>query len=119
VEQLPLELTHHLLDTGRHHFEQICATCHGVLGDGDTVVAERMRRRPPSLHEARLVELSPGRLFQIASEGYGYMPGYESVLSVDDRWAVVAYVQALQKSQRLRLAELPPDVAERIRRRLR
>ena len=96
---------------GREQFRVICATCHGEAGDGQSPVAAFMElRKPPSLHEPRLRALSGERLFQIIGQGYGLMPGYATVLAPHERWAVVAYVRALQLSRAARLDELPQAV---------
>jgi len=109
----PLQVTSELLNRGQDRFDIFCATCHGVLGDGRSQVAENMRLRPPpSLHEARLRALSRGRLYVIIRDGYGLMPAYGAALSVDDRWAVVAYVGALQLSQNVELSSLPPNLRD-------
>lgn len=100
-----------LLVRGRAAFDVTCATCHGVTGDGDSVVATKMeRRRPPSLHEARVRALSRADVVDVMTEGYGLMPSFADVLSARDRWAVAAYVQALQLGRRARVSELPLDV---------
>lgn len=102
-----------LLTLGRARFDVVCATCHGVLGDGNSVVATKMEHRPPtSLHEPRIRALPPARIFAIASEGYGFMPAYAPMLSARERWAIVAYVKALQLSQAARVDELPESTRE-------
>jgi mono/diheme cytochrome c family protein len=111
--ELPLPITRQLLSRGQNRFDIYCATCHGALGDGQSQVAENMRlRSPPSLHEERLRALPPGHLFSVIKNGYGLMPAYGSALSVSDRWAVVAYVGALQLSQSAELARLPAPLRE-------
>lgn len=117
VAEVPLGLSVAFLQRGRQAFRRSCAACHGALGDGDTVVAEHMARKPPSLHERRIREKPVGELFAVASEGFGLMPSLESQLDVRERWAVVAYVRALQRSQHAPLAELPADVRSELRRR--
>lgn len=108
VEQVPLEVDLALLQRGENRFRIFCQTCHGALGDGQSDVAKVMRLRPPpSLHEPRIRELPAGQLFRVVSEGYGLMPSYGAQLDYDDRWAVVAFVQSLQLSQNLSMAELP------------
>jgi mono/diheme cytochrome c family protein len=99
---------------GRKHFEITCAACHGVLGDGDSKVAENMSlRRPPSLHEERLRGRTPAQIYEIVTKGFGLMPALrEQLPSVRERWEVVAYVKALQLSQGARLDELPPSVRQ-------
>jgi mono/diheme cytochrome c family protein len=104
----PPPVTRALLERGRGRFDTVCATCHGILGDGDSVVATKMLlRAPPSLHEARIAALSEARTYEIVTRGYGVMPGYAWQLSEEDRWAVVHYLRALRISQSVRVADLP------------
>lgn len=111
VVRFPLPVTRALVERGRAHFEVVCATCHGVRGDGVSPVAAAMTLRPPpSLHEARLRAAPVGRLFEVASQGYGLMPSFAPYLGVEARWAVVAYVRALQLSQAAPASALPDDL---------
>jgi mono/diheme cytochrome c family protein len=111
VRELPLAVTHELFLRGENRFGIFCAPCHGVLGDGRSEVAKNMSLRPPpSLHEPRIAALADGRLFSVVTYGYGLMPSYAWALPVRDRWAVVLYVRALERSQRAVLADLPPAV---------
>lgn len=111
VRELPLAITHDLFLRGENRFGIFCAPCHGVLGDGRSEVAKNMSLRPPpSLYEPRIAALADGRLFAVVSDGYGLMPAYAWALPPRDRWAVVLYVRALERSQRVALSELPPDV---------
>ncbi len=115
VEVIPIAITRPLLERGRERFEIVCAACHGIAGDGDSAVAHNMqRRRPPSFHEPRLVALSPGELYRTIVDGYGLMPSYAAMISVDDRWAVIAYVRTLQRAWQLDLQTLPPAEAAEI-----
>jgi mono/diheme cytochrome c family protein len=108
VSAIPLPLDAALLARGEDRFRIFCRTCHGPLGDGQSQVAENMKlRRPPSLHEPRLRDAPSGHLFRVVTEGYGLMPSYDAALSLRDRWAIVAFVRALQLSQNVPLAELP------------
>jgi mono/diheme cytochrome c family protein len=108
VALLPVKVDAALLARGRQRFDITCATCHGVLGDGESQVAINMSlRRPPSLHLYR--DLPDGYIFQIISEGFGLMPSYAASLPVEDRWAVVAYVRALQLSQHASPDQVPPE----------
>jgi mono/diheme cytochrome c family protein len=117
---VPLPITRALLERGRERFAIACAPCHGVAGDGDTPVARSMqRRRPPSLHEPRIAALSPGAMYHVIDAGYGVMPSYDTLLAVDDRWAVVAYVRTLELSWTARLDALPSEVRDDLARRLR
>ncbi len=108
LERAPVALTAALLARGRARFNIICAACHGLLGDGESQVALNMSlRRPPSLHAYR--DVADGHIFRVMTSGFGLMPSYAAQLSVDDRWAVVAYVRALQLSQHAALEQVPPE----------
>ena len=116
VEQRPRQIDLELVRLGQDRFNVYCAACHGVLGDGNTPVAAHMPlRQPPSLHDPAIVAFTPDRLFSIVSEGYGLMPSYAAQLPVRERWAVVAYVRALQRSQGSILGTLPADVQQEAR----
>jgi mono/diheme cytochrome c family protein len=113
VGYVPVLVDRSLLERGQDRFRIFCASCHGVMGDGSSQVAENMTlRRPPSLHDEDVRAYPPGRLFGVVSSGYGLMPGYEDKLSIQDRWAVVAFVGALQLSQRAELVTLPDAIRE-------
>jgi mono/diheme cytochrome c family protein len=108
----PVKVDDALLRLGQKRFNITCGTCHGPLGDGDSIVAHQMALRPPpSLidYAARPV----GYIFEVASKGHGLMASYAAELPVNERWAVVAYVRALQVSRTATLDKAP--VAERAR----
>lgn len=107
----PLEL----LERGRDRFGIYCAPCHGFDGLGATPIAATMElKRPPPLLDPAIQARPDGHLFRVVGEGWGLMPGYASQLPVQDRWAVVGYVRALQLSFRVPLDSLPPGERERI-----
>jgi mono/diheme cytochrome c family protein len=111
VTHIPVPVTTALLARGRERFDVVCATCHGVTGTGESIVAEKMAfRRPPSLHLASTRAYPPGRLYAIVKDGYGLMPAYASMLDVEERWAIVAYVRALWLSRAASVATLPSSV---------
>lgn len=118
VERIPIPVDRELLHRGRNRFEIACSPCHGRLGDGDSVVAKDMvLRPPPSLLAPPIRNYPPGRIYTVIEIGWGLMPPYSDLLDVRDRWAVIAYVQALQL-RRFRLGELPPRIRERANRSL-
>jgi mono/diheme cytochrome c family protein len=115
VAKVPVPVTPELLALGRKKFDIHCAVCHGLLGDGDSLVAKNMAQRPPpSLHQR--VRLEDGHYFLVISRGFGVMPSYAGELTVAERWAVVAYVRALQLSQSAKLDQLPPTERARLER---
>jgi mono/diheme cytochrome c family protein len=102
--------THELLDIGRARFETFCAACHGILGDGNSVVATKMPlRKPPSLHEQRLRDLPPPALVAVMENGYGLMPSYADAIDRRDRFAVAYYLKALQLSRGTKSVDLSPQ----------
>jgi mono/diheme cytochrome c family protein len=113
--RVPIPVDRALLETGRARFETVCAACHGILGDGVSVVAAHMAlRKPPSLLVAPASTDVVGEQFHTVVHGYGLMPSYRAVLSDREAWAVVAYLQALRLAQRARVSDLPPDVREHL-----
>lgn len=115
ADRVPIPVDRGLLETGRARFEVFCATCHGILGDGVSVVASHMAlRQPPSLLVPPASTDAVGEQFQTVVNGYGLMPSYRVQLGIHDAWAVVAYLGALRLSQRARLRDLPADVRDRL-----
>ena len=112
-DEIPVPVSAELLAEGRRRFNTLCAVCHGVAGDGHTIVARNMiLRPPPALIQPPIREYTAGRLFNIITTGFGLMRSYAAELPIADRWAVVAYVQALQLSQGVRLDALPADLQQ-------
>lgn len=119
VTTIPVPITRSFLERGRARFEVTCSPCHGKAGDGNTPVALAMqRRRPPSLHEPRIVTLSPGAMYRVIVDGYGVMPSYQVLLRPEDRWPVVAYLRTLQLAMRAPLAALPSELRDDATKRL-
>jgi hypothetical protein len=115
VESLPMRVDRPMIERGRARFDTYCAACHGVRGNGTSIVAEKMElKRPPSLIIPPIADYPPGQVFERITDGYGLMPSYSAQLSVDDRWAVVAYVRALELSQHARVAELPDTIRDEL-----
>jgi mono/diheme cytochrome c family protein len=109
ADRVPLPVDRTLLVRGRDRFDIYCAVCHGTRGDGVSDVAVRMElRKPPSLTDAVARAFPPGRVYQAIAKGYGVMPSYAAALPLYDRWAIVGYLRALQLSQDVALAKLPP-----------
>lgn len=107
--QFPYPMTREILERGRDRFSIYCVPCHGPAGDGDGVVVQRGFNPPPSYHTDRLRQAPVGHFFDVVSNGFGAMPSYASQIPVADRWAIIAYIRALQLSQYAPLADVPPD----------
>jgi mono/diheme cytochrome c family protein len=106
---LPFPVSHDVLERGRERFDIYCTPCHGPLGLGDGMIVQRGFKKPPSLHIDLLREAPPGYLFDVITRGFGAMSDYSAQVPVRDRWAIVAYIRALQLSQRATLDDVPPQ----------
>jgi Cytochrome C oxidase, cbb3-type, subunit III len=110
----PLSLTMELLNRGEDRYKIFCTPCHGVQGDGNGIVAMRGMKHPPSYHQDRLRQVPNGYIYDVITNGFGAMLGYSAQVPPGDRWAIVAYVRALQLSRNARVSDLPPDVREKV-----
>lgn len=108
VSTLPTPVSRAMLERGRERFNIYCSPCHGETGDGQGMVVLRgLRRGPPSLHIDRLREVPIGHFFDVISNGFGGMQDYAVQISYRDRWAIAAYIRALQFSQMAPLDVVP------------
>jgi mono/diheme cytochrome c family protein len=110
----PFRVDATVMARGRDRFDIFCAPCHGRTGQGDGMVVLRGYRRPPSLHQDRLRDAPAGHFFDVITNGFGAMPDYAAQIKAEDRWAIVAYVRALQLSGHATLADVPPAERDRI-----
>ena len=94
---------------GRERFNIFCAPCHARTGDGDGIIVQRGFTKPPSLHEPRLREAPVGHFFHVMTHGFGAMYSYASRIPAGDRWAIVAYIRALQLSRNAALTDVPAE----------
>ncbi len=108
VAKNPLRVTRALLERGRERYDINCSPCHGFDGSGQGMVIQRGFPNPPSFHIARLRNAPAGHFFDVISNGYGQMYSYADRVSPRDRWAIEAYIRALQRSQNATLADVPP-----------
>jgi cytochrome c553 len=116
VARLPLPLDRTLLLRGRERFEIFCSPCHGRTGDGRGMIVQRGFKEPSSLHAARLRQQPIGYFFDVMTNGFGQMSDYAAQVPVRDRWAIAAYLRALQLSQHAPIADVPQGDRERIER---
>jgi len=106
---LPFPITQEVMDRGQVQFNISCTPCHGRLGDGNGMIAQRGFRHPPSYHIDRLREAPVGHFYDVITNGFGAMPGYGDQVAPRDRWAIAAYIRALQLSRNATLADAPPE----------
>jgi len=105
---LPMPITQQLLDRGQERYDIYCSPCHDRTGSGEGMIVQRGYRKPTSFHDPRLRSAPVGYFFDVASNGFGVMPAYKAQIPTADRWAITAYIRALQLSQNATLADVPP-----------
>ena len=110
----PMRVDAPVMARGHERFNIYCAPCHGRTGEGDGMVVLRGYRRPPSMHQDRLRSAPAGHFFDVMTNGFGAMPDYAAQIRAEDRWAIVAYIRALQLSGHATLADVPPSDRSRI-----
>jgi mono/diheme cytochrome c family protein len=99
VEVFPIEVTEDLVRRGRERYDIFCSACHGFTGHGDGMVVRRGFRRATSFHDEKLRQAPVGHFFDAVTNGWGAMPSYAHQIPVKDRWAIIAYIRALQLRQ--------------------
>jgi mono/diheme cytochrome c family protein len=109
VVDLPLPLTRELMERGHERFDIFCSPCHGKQGNGLGMIVERGFKQPASFHSDRLREQPIGYFFDVMTQGFGQMSSYAVQVPPEDRWAIAAYVRALQFSQYAPVATLSPQ----------
>jgi cbb3-type cytochrome c oxidase subunit III len=107
VGTLPVPLTRALLLRGQERFNIFCSPCHGRVGDGRGMIVERGFKEPPSYHIDRLRAQPIGYFFDVMTNGFGQMSGYAAQVPPADRWAIAAYIRALQMSQHASVGQVP------------
>jgi cytochrome c553 len=108
VDAFPFPITETVLERGRERYDIYCAPCHGRTGEGNGMVVQRGFPAPPSYHIDRLRKAPVGYFFDVITRGYGVMYSYAERVQPNDRWAIAAYIRALQRSENATLAEVPP-----------
>ena len=109
AETLPVPVDRPLLARGRARYDIFCAPCHDRTGAGNGLIVQRGLKQPPSFHQERLREVPVGHFYDVITNGFGVMYSYASRIPVADRWAIVAYLKALQLSQNLEWDQLPAE----------
>ncbi|HEX6288779.1 MAG TPA: cytochrome c [Herpetosiphonaceae bacterium] len=114
VNELPFPATREVLERGQQRYNVFCAPCHGLSGNGNGVVVQRGFPAPPSLHQDRLRDAPVGHYFDVITNGFGRMYPYDYRIPVEDRWAIVAYIRALQLSQNAQIEDVPPEERQQL-----
>jgi mono/diheme cytochrome c family protein len=110
----PFEITREILERGQQQYEAFCTPCHGYAGYGDGIIAQEGMPQPASFHTDAYRETPVGHYYQVITYGFGVMYDYAARIETEDRWAIVAYIRALQYSQNAAYADLPAEVQAEI-----
>jgi mono/diheme cytochrome c family protein len=115
VKEAPVMVTKPLLKRGQQRFDIYCSPCHSRVGDGRGIMVNRGYVPPPSFHTDRIRELPDGHLFDVISNGIRNMPSYKHQVNVDDRWAIVAYLRAMQRSHQATIDDIPVELRDDVK----
>jgi hypothetical protein len=115
VTTFPFPVLRGDLRRGQERFNIYCAPCHDSVGNGTGMIVRRGMRQPPSFHIDRLRNAPVGHFFDVITNGLGAMQDYSAQVSVEDRWRIIAYIRALQLSQRARPEDVPPAELQKLR----
>ncbi|HEY3043756.1 MAG TPA: cytochrome c [Vicinamibacterales bacterium] len=105
----PFAVDEKVMARGQERYDIYCSPCHGRTGAGDGMIVRRGYRAPPPLHTDRLRLVPVGHFFDVITTGFGAMPDYAAQIRADDRWAIVAYIRALQLGEHATIADVPAD----------
>lgn len=109
AETFPVPVTETLIRRGQDRFNIYCSVCHGRTGIGNGMIVQRGFKKPESFHSDRLRKAPPGYFFDVMTNGFGVMYSYADRIPAEDRWAIIAYIRTLQRSQNARLSDVPDE----------
>lgn len=112
--RFPIPVNLDLLERGQERYNIFCSPCHGLQGDGNGMVAMRGMKHPPTYHQERLRQVPNGYFYDVISNGFGQMLDYSAQVPPRDRWAIIAYIRALQLSRNAPVAELPVEMRDKL-----
>ncbi len=114
VEKAPVQIDMLLLKRGRERFDIYCSPCHSRVGDGRGIMVNRGYLPPPSFHTERIRNMLDGEIFGVISNGIRNMPAYGRQIDIDDRWAIICYLRALQRSHNASLNDIPEELRSKV-----
>ncbi len=110
----PLPVDQKLLERGEDRYKVFCTPCHGLQGDGNGMAAARGMKHPPSYHIDRLRQVPNGYFYDVVTNGFGAMYSYSERIAPRDRWAIIAYLRALQLSRNAKVSDLPENLRQKL-----
>lgn len=115
VRNAPVEVTVQLLERGRERYDIYCSPCHSRVGDGKGIMISRGYVPPPSFHTDRIRNLPDGEIYDVITKGVRNMPPYANQINPDDRWAIVKYLRALQRSHNASIDDIPVELRDKVK----
>lgn len=115
LKNIPVEMTKSLLERGQERFNIYCSPCHSRVGDGKGIMVQKGYVPPPSFHDDRIRNMPDGEIFNTITHGIRNMPSYAHQIPVKDRWAIISYIRALEKSQNATLEDIPEEKRDKVR----
>jgi mono/diheme cytochrome c family protein len=115
ADAFPFPIDATVMARGRERFDIYCSPCHGRTGQGNGMIVRRGYRAPPTYHQDRLRSAPAGHFFDVMTNGFGAMPDYAAQIKVADRWAIAAYIRALQLSEHAAVADVPTAERDKLR----
>jgi mono/diheme cytochrome c family protein len=115
LRKAPVPLSESGLRRGRVRFDIYCSVCHGRVGDGRSVMVERGYIPPPSFHVDRIRQMDDGEIFEVMTNGIRNMPSYRNQIPARDRWQIIHYLRALQRSQNATIDDIPEPLSENLK----
>jgi len=109
VDTFPFPITKDVMARGQQRFDVYCAPCHDRTGDGNGMIVRRGYKKPPAYWSPEVMARSNGFIYDVITRGFGAMPDYAAQIPPRDRWAIVAYVRALQASETATINDVPPE----------
>jgi cytochrome c553 len=114
ANEFPFPLTEQVMQRGQEAFNAYCSHCHGMTGEGDGMVVQRGFSRPPAMYGEKVKDAPVGHIFDVITNGFGAMPDHAAQIKVSDRWAIAAYVRALQASAAGTVNDVPAGQREQL-----
>lgn len=115
VDSIPVSVTLPMLEVGQEQYDIYCSPCHGRVGNGQGIIVQRGYVPPPTFHDERLRTVADGHIYDVITNGIRNMPAYRYQIEVEDRWAIVAYFRALQRSQNAAAEDVPEEIRRDLR----
>lgn len=115
IEKAPVEISMQTMKRGEERYDIYCSPCHSRVGDGHGIIIDKGFPPPPSFHIDRIRQMSDGEIYDVIANGLRNMPSYKHQILPADRWAIVIYMRALQRSQNATLSDVPEDMREKLK----